>query len=1259
MIKYNFLLIFSLIATLLSGCTGGSGGSDAKSPTVSQTPKPPSKIDVFSSESQVLVSFDAPISNPPETIYSITAILTDETTLSSQVLLKLKLGSATQCPKTVTVDSNKSPVVINGLQPGCTYKIGVSARVVNGPSSSIVSGGSSSTLTSSAPSLSVSTSGNKNITILTSTYPAPVGTSIVGYQSVYWKVFDCSANLAKFPDDVFKGDSSDSTLIRVSGLENGVSYGLASVVLLKNKTSGETSGVVSRATCGMPVTTIPGPPEKLSATAGDGMVSLSFKQPSDDGGLAVTNYEINYCALSDFSPLGCDKPSVISGAFNATGDTNAVVASLLNGVDYVFYVNSKNSKGYSVTKSFGISGIDDNSDGSVNISNNITVASPIKSYTVTYDSNIPAVDNKSLSVPFDNSTYTVLKFISVKESISYPGRVFQGWSLSKDGSGVVYKQGDSFYPSGDNGNIVLYAKWSIQLFKVTYSLGARVNIGIGGSAPVDTSTHTYGESVTALACSFTDGLNRFSGWMINGDPTKIIGANEKFTMGTSDVNLVAKWIPTYQVSYDGNGAPQAPPGDNNNYAHGESFTAKDHELLSNGDYPFKGWNTKPDGSGSHYGVGDKITVYDSNVILYAEWNKGTVNGNGSGASGSNTTEVIPAPKGQLSIPVINSITPKVLAASINFDSSPKPGEIIFSYTIYINDIPVWTDFSASGNVNIFGLQKDQEYSFSISSSGLKIGGDGVLDSPRSIASVVKPLYVKRLVGDCFVMNTDENFCGNTVNLPQKFDIGGPLKSLIKISGDSESGSLGYSKCALLENGYVKCWGDNGKGQLGVSLVTSKSTSPLLTLTGVKEIYQISDYSICAVLFSGGVECWGTAKKYFLHPEVRTKIDHLLSISRNPIACPRNEDESLFGYHEIAIPGEHVFTDSYLPIIPTPQGFSGRFGWRFFGSYGPPSKFKDDFGDCELRPVSTSLEEEETSGPKLVSGLVNIDYLMVGRGIICAHSKSEITKCWGENDLYTYRGPIRMEDVSGGDTGVFYDINEYDGLPDSPRIYGTTLDVMHASIVDSIDPSTGQYGLPKVNVIGGYHVFDLKVGGLYFGDIGLGSSASSISRDGKCILSNETLSCGLIGVDVGTVVDNRLTNVTANFQGVSSIVSDNARTYAGMTDGSVVEVVTSVPPMSFNGWNIEAGGFVALTKKPIGKFDKGIKVLLDQNCAILTDGSFGCIYNGSPEMNDLGSDGAIDSQGGRILLNTGRMIPSSYDELGLSAGKSFQDVYLTP
>ena len=82
---------------------------------------------------------------------------------------------------------------------------------------------------------------------------------------------------------------------------------------------------------------------------------------------------------------------------------------------------------------------------------------------------------------------------------------------------------------------------------------------------------------------------------------------------------------TYSVNYYGNGNTSggAPTGESG-LKSGDVHTVLGNtgglrKIVGNDTYIFNGWNTSPDGTGNHYDAGEKITIRNANVTLYAEW----------------------------------------------------------------------------------------------------------------------------------------------------------------------------------------------------------------------------------------------------------------------------------------------------------------------------------------------------------------------------------------------------------------------------------------------------------------------------------------------------------------------------------------------------------------------------------------------------------------------------------------------------------------
>jgi len=81
----------------------------------------------------------------------------------------------------------------------------------------------------------------------------------------------------------------------------------------------------------------------------------------------------------------------------------------------------------------------------------------------------------------------------------------------------------------------------------------------------------------------------------------------------------AATAPVY-ITFDGNGnSGVTPPVIANSFSSGATLTLPDSDVMALDGFTFLGWNTEPDGTGTHYLPGASYTVPGSNVRLYAQY----------------------------------------------------------------------------------------------------------------------------------------------------------------------------------------------------------------------------------------------------------------------------------------------------------------------------------------------------------------------------------------------------------------------------------------------------------------------------------------------------------------------------------------------------------------------------------------------------------------------------------------------------------------
>lgn len=220
----------------------------------------------------------------------------------------------------------------------------------------------------------------------------------------------------------------------------------------------------------------------------------------------------------------------------------------------------------------------------------------IASQTKTHDTNLTLTTTKPTGKSF-TVTYNA-NGGNVSSSSKTVSQTFTNWNTAANGSGTAYNAGTTY---SANASVTLYAQYA--------------NPSIG-SLPTPTRSG-YG----------------FDGWYTaaNGG----IKITETTTVNT-DITLYAHWITnTYTVTYNTNGGSGTIStqtflrGSTTNLSSeepiGKSFIinydangGNVSKLTESVSQSFVNWNTKPDGSGSSYEVGEAFTA-NQNTILYAQY----------------------------------------------------------------------------------------------------------------------------------------------------------------------------------------------------------------------------------------------------------------------------------------------------------------------------------------------------------------------------------------------------------------------------------------------------------------------------------------------------------------------------------------------------------------------------------------------------------------------------------------------------------------
>lgn len=245
------------------------------------------------------------------------------------------------------------------------------------------------------------------------------------------------------------------------------------------------------------------------------------------------------------------------------------------------------------------------------------------SYSVVYSGN----GHTGGAVPTDANSYQQGQTVTVlgnTGNLLRSGYSFAGWNTQANGTGTTYTPEQTFTMGA--ANITLYAVWTTNpAYSVTYFGNGHDS----GTVPVDPNHYQPGQMVTVLdnTGKLQSSWFSFAGWNTRADGSGIAyKPGQTFSMGAANVTMYAVWVltgePTYTVTYDGNGNDGGSvPVDSNNYTLGQTVGVLDNYggLVKSG-YYLSEWNTRADGSGTFYYVGDDSFIMGpENVTLYAIW----------------------------------------------------------------------------------------------------------------------------------------------------------------------------------------------------------------------------------------------------------------------------------------------------------------------------------------------------------------------------------------------------------------------------------------------------------------------------------------------------------------------------------------------------------------------------------------------------------------------------------------------------------------
>jgi len=212
-----------------------------------------------------------------------------------------------------------------------------------------------------------------------------------------------------------------------------------------------------------------------------------------------------------------------------------------------------------------------------------------------------------------------------------------------------------------------------------------------------------------------------------------------------------------------------------------------------------------------------------------------------------------------------------------------------------------------------------------------------------------------------------------------------------LTGMKSVSPSGYDHtCGVKENGTVRCWGENGSGNLGALdfgehafAVTVRLDSNGNTLTKVKAVTAGQNHS-CALKTNGTVWCWGGNSSGELGNGDTSDLNGAVQVQKL-------EGGALTGVVAIAAGNRHtcaVMSNATLRC----------WGSNTHGELGIGSS------DLVEHPLATLVKTATNAN---FSGVIQVDG---GYSFTCALKSSRNLYCWGDNDI----GMIGNGNGGGGD-----------------------------------------------------------------------------------------------------------------------------------------------------------------------------------------------------------------------------------------------------
>jgi alpha-tubulin suppressor-like RCC1 family protein len=397
-----------------------------------------------------------------------------------------------------------------------------------------------------------------------------------------------------------------------------------------------------------------------------------------------------------------------------------------------------------------------------------------------------------------------------------------------------------------------------------------------------------------------------------------------------------------------------------------------------------------------------------------------------------------------------------------------------------------------------------------------------------------------LLSDGMVMAWGANGQGQlgdgTSTGPEECGPGGPCSDtpvpVSGLSGITDIAAGGNVSLALLSNGTVMAWGNNGSGQLGTTGEDSDVPVPVSGLSGVTAIAAGDDYCL-ALLSNGTVMAWGAnningelgdgTTLYSLTPVAVKGLSEVTAIAAgyfHALALLKNGTVMAWGDNEQGELGNHTTTSSDVPVAvgglsgvtAIAAGFSTSLALLSNGTVM-------GWGYNEGGALGDGTNVRNSDVPVPVSGVSGVMAIAAGGHDALALLSGGTVMAWGQNDS----GQLGDGSSTGPETCPFGELCSttpvpVSGLTGVSAIADDGSDgfaVSTVSTVAEVEPDAGPF-------VGGTHV---TITGTHF--IGVTAVKFGSANAAQFTVHSPTSISAVSPAGAGTVVVSVITPVGAS------------------------------------------------------------------------------------------------------------------------------------